>query len=180
MHHHQIMPWVLPVQLPCLHWACGRVIDWHSANNSPDDRSRNSLGITFLQRGWLCTASRSVKNPINNNIYKLTLVTETSWDGCKSLTAFLRQPVMAFLNIAAFFCSENNGRSTVPLRTKPEHALTYMRNIRERLSSTHYHPSVLQQTPRHSRETLGKLYIVYLAKCHPCNYPVALAPRCCG
>lgn len=180
VHHHHIMPWVLSVQLPCLHGGCGHVIDWHSANNSPDDRTRNSLGIIFLQQGWLCAASRSVEKPDYNNIYKLILVTETSWGGCESLTPFLRQPIMAFLNIVVFFCSENNRRSTVPLQTKPEHALTYMRNIKERLFRTHYHPSVLQQTPRHGRETLGKLYIVYSAECHPCNYPVALAPRCCG
>lgn len=177
--HHQIMPWVLSVKFPCLQCVCRRVIDWNSANNSREGRQPGSyvsaVGLTP------CCQQGCKKKPyiiVRRNLFWSL----TGWNGCESLskmTLFLRQPSLNIVS-SCFFCSENNGRSTVPLQTKPEHAQTYMQNIKERLFSTHYHPSVLQQTPRHSRETLGKLYIVYSAECHPCNYPIALAPRCCG
>lgn len=66
----------------------------------------------------------------------------------------------AFLNAGGVcFSSENNGRSTVPLQTKPEPALTYMWNIKGRCSVHTLPPFRSQQTPRHGPETLGKLHI---------------------
>jgi len=47
--------------------------------------------------------------------------------------------------------------------------LTHMQNIKGCSFSTHYHPSALQQTPRHSREALGRLCIV-----HPAERPPAV------